>query len=128
MLIPRLAFDRLRGFDEQFFMYCEHVDLSWRAKAQGFALKTCPTALFLHAVTNRPRSEKTIAMIYQSALILARKWAAPAAFDAWVLSEMRAHVIAVPDTVPELVPADWRHLANFEHRTLFAPARWLSDD
>lgn len=124
VLIPRLTSDRLRGFDEQFFMYCEDVDLSWRAKAHGFALKTCPTALFLHAVTNRPRGERTIAMIYQSAFILARKWAAPAAFDAWVLSEMKAHAI----TVPELVPADWRHLADFEHRTLFAPARWLSDD
>jgi GT2 family glycosyltransferase len=128
VIIPRLAFDRLRGFDEQFFMYCEDVDLSWRAKAHGFALKTCPTALFLHAVTNRPRSGKTTAMSYQSALILARKWAAPAAFDAWVLSEMKARSIVVPDTVPELVPADWRHLANFEHRTLFAPARWSSDD
>lgn len=126
--IPRLAFERLQGFDEQFFMYCEDVDLSWRAKANGFALKTCPTALFLHAVTNRPRGGKTTALIYQSALLLARKWAAPAAFDAWLLSEMKTHAITVPDTVPELVPSDWRHLANFEHRTLFAPARWLSDD
>ncbi len=34
-------------------MYCEDVDLSWRAKGYGFALRMCPRALFLHEVTNR---------------------------------------------------------------------------
>jgi GT2 family glycosyltransferase len=128
VLIPRVAFERLGGFDELFFMYCEDVDLSWRARACGFSLKTCPTALFLHAVTNRPRDGAAIALTYQSALLLARKWAAPAAFDAWVLAEMKARSIAIPDRTPELVPVEWRRLANFEHRTFFAPARWISHD
>lgn len=128
VLIPRTAFEQLGGFDEQFFMYCEDVDLSWRARACGFSLKTCPTALFLHAVTNRPRDGAAAASTYRSALLLARKWAAPAAFDAWVLSEMKAQSIEVPDCMPALVPAEWRHLADFEHRTLFAPPRWISHD
>ena len=44
LALSRQAFDKLGGFDESFFIYCEDVDLSRRARACGFALKTCTQA------------------------------------------------------------------------------------
>lgn len=128
LAISKQAYEALGGFDEGFFMYCEDVDLSWRARAAGFMLKTCPRALFLHAVTNRKANRATLAMIYQSGLRLARKWNAPRAFDAWVLEEMQALQLPIPADTPELVPLEWRGFANFEHHFVFAPPRWTSDD
>ena len=34
-------------------MYCEDVDLSWRARAAGLRTLTCPAALLFHPTTNR---------------------------------------------------------------------------
>lgn len=128
LAISRQGFEVLGGFDEGFFMYCEDVDLSWRAKAAGFVLRTCPSALFLHSVTNRTTSRATLAMIHESGLRLARKWGAPNAFDAWILDEMQAQNFAIPPDTPELVPSDWRGFADFGHHFVFAPPRWTSDD
>ena len=59
--LSRSAFEELDGFDEGFFMFGKDVDLSRRARASGFALKICPTALFLRAVTNRKISAQGLA-------------------------------------------------------------------
>jgi GT2 family glycosyltransferase len=123
LAIPRAAHEVLGGFDEDFFMYCEDVDLSWRARAQGFALKTCPTALFLHAVTNRPSSELTRRMMFQSGVILARKWGSPA-FEAWLRPELEALGASLPEAAPVGVPTEWRRYADFSHRFSFAKPRW----
>jgi GT2 family glycosyltransferase len=36
-LVRRQVYDLLRGFDERFFMYCEDLDFSARARARGFS-------------------------------------------------------------------------------------------
>ncbi|MGH8190402.1 MAG: glycosyltransferase family 2 protein, partial [Rhodanobacteraceae bacterium] len=36
MLLPRAAFDRLRGFDEGYFLHCEDLDLCRRARDAGY--------------------------------------------------------------------------------------------
>lgn len=123
LAIPRQAFLDLDGFDEDFFMYCEDVDLSWRAKAQGYALKTCPRALFLHAVTNRPENVNTLRMVFESGIVLARKWAA-FEFEDWLKTEMLARRMTIPSRTPMLVPDEWRHYADFSHQFSFAQPRW----
>lgn len=124
LMIPRRAFEELGGFDETFFMYCEDVDLSWRARATGFVLRSCPTALFLHEVTNRPRNPAVLRMIHDSGVLLARKWGAPPAFQSWVTGELRGLGHQPPETQPAPVPADWRRYADFSHHFSFAKARW----
>ena len=123
LAIPRRIHDAIGGFDDAFFMYCEDVDLSWRARAAGFALKTCPTALFLHAVTNRGTNRNTVRMIYESGVILARKWGAPN-FEEWLRTEFDAMGLQMPRSTPITVPLEWRPYAEFGHHFSFAKARW----
>ena len=40
LAIPHDIFKKIRGFDDTFFMYCEDVDLSWRARAAAFTVRT----------------------------------------------------------------------------------------
>jgi len=48
MLMPRALFERLGGFDEQFFMYGEDIDLCERARAAGFRTAIVPGARVVH--------------------------------------------------------------------------------
>lgn len=122
-MIPRALYEQTRGFDETFFMYCEDVDLSWRAKALGFAVRICPRALFLHEVTNREPNSRVLKMIYGSGIILARKWD-NADFEATLIGELENMGGKPPTTRPGPVLADWRHLADFKHHFTFAEMRW----
>lgn len=123
LAISKAAFEDLGGFDEDFFMYCEDVDLSWRARAHGYALKTCPRALFLHAVTNREMKSTTLKMIFDSGVTLARKWGAPE-FEQWLRSELAARGFPVPISSPMMVPEEWRRFGDFSNHFTFAQPRW----
>ena len=123
LAISRTAYMDLDGFDDDFFMYCEDVDLSWRAKATGYALKTCARALFLHGVTNRTMAPHVQQMIFESGVILARKWGAPE-FETWLKGEMVARSLKMPIATPVPVPKEWRKVTDFAHHFSFAQPRW----
>lgn len=125
LLISQAVHERVGGFDDGFFMYCEDVDFSWRAKAHGIAVKLCPTALFHHAVTNRLVSADTEIQIRRSSIRLARKWEAPATFETWVRSELNtaAPRESTEDAQVPRVPSAWRRYADFEHHYSYAPIR-----
>ncbi len=123
LAIPRKIFEEIGGFDESFFLYCEDVDLSWRARAAGFSVKICPSALFFHSVTNRPGDPQVERRFRESGVILARKWA-DAKFERELIKELRRAGIEPPRAHPRAVPEEWRAVADFSHLFHFAPTRW----
>jgi GT2 family glycosyltransferase len=123
LAIPRPVFEALGGFDDAFFMYCEDVDLSWRARAAGFSVQICPRALFLHGVTNRPYNPAIMRMVFDSAVLLARKWGDPE-FEAWADKELKGLGGNTPEIRPKRVHEDWQRFADFSHGLHFSAARW----
>ncbi|MEQ9448872.1 MAG: rhamnan synthesis F family protein, partial [Rhodospirillaceae bacterium] len=123
LAIPRKLYEKIGGFDESFFMYCEDVDYSWRARANGFAVRICPRALFLHAVTNRRHDDARRKMIFNAGVILGRKWG-HSGFERWLSRELRDLGVKPTDVQPEPAPEDWRFIADFEHQFSFSETRW----
>lgn len=123
LAITRAVHEEIGGFDEAFFMYCEDVDISWRARASGLPVKICPLALFFHDVSDRAPSETRRRMHLQSAALLARKWGDDA-FAARISSELRWMRADVPEGRVERVPAEWLRVPNFSSLLSFASTRW----
>lgn len=49
-MLQRDVYETTGGFDEQFFMYAEEVDLCWRIQKLGKKLMFCPDAQIIHLV------------------------------------------------------------------------------
>ena len=123
LAIPRCAYEELGGFDEGFFMYCEDVDLSWRARANGFVLRMCPRALFLHEVSNRQQDATVLKMIYTSGVRLAQRWGHEK-FEKSLTDKLRERGFPPPDDKLVCVPEDWKRHSDFEHDFSFSETRW----
>lgn len=124
LAITRELHQAVGGFDDRFFMYCEDVDLSWRARAAGFPVLINPCAIFVHRVTNRDPDTRLEAQALQSGYALARKWG-----DDAFAETMRDRLAAIGRKPPkngaaETVPESWRHVADFSHDFSFSPVRW----
>lgn len=130
LLIPRDIYAVIGGFDPNFFMYLEDIDLSWRARAAGFNVKVSPNALFGHSVLHREHSADTEKFFFLSGRYLAFKWK-NARFLRWAEQELinRGHFASVSALPPlpdlnfdtaELNP----ELPDFEHHFHFSSARW----
>jgi N-acetylglucosaminyl-diphospho-decaprenol L-rhamnosyltransferase len=50
-LVRRRAWDEIGGFDEQFFMFVEDVDLCWRLHQAGWRVRYEPSAQIIHEVS-----------------------------------------------------------------------------
>lgn len=50
MVVRRKLVNEIGGFDERFFMYCEDVDLCYRAKQNGWRVTYFPKVIVRHAI------------------------------------------------------------------------------
>jgi GT2 family glycosyltransferase len=82
LLVSRAAYNSTTGFDENFVMYCEDVDLSWRVRDAGLKILYMPRAAFFHDVRDRSSKQTRRSMLI-SGRYLAHKWGAPD-FVRWV--------------------------------------------
>ncbi len=48
MLVKRAVAEKLGGFDEDFFMQMEEIDLSWRMRLAGYRVRSVPSSIVLH--------------------------------------------------------------------------------
>ncbi len=48
VMIRRSAFKKVKGYDENIFMYGEDVDLSYNFREHGFLIRYCPNAVVMH--------------------------------------------------------------------------------
>lgn len=70
MLVRRDAFEAVGGFDEDYFMYVEDVDLCWRLRAAGWDVRYEPAAGVVHAIggSSESRPLRMIAAHHRSLL------------------------------------------------------------
>jgi N-acetylglucosaminyl-diphospho-decaprenol L-rhamnosyltransferase len=126
LLIPRAVYESVGGFDEDFFLYAEDVDYSWRARMLGFGVRIAPKALVGHQVLGRRPNPETAHLPLLGGRLLAHKWGHPD-FVRQVGQALRQQGV---DPLPELPPlpddlARRRRLdTDFAHALTFARPRW----
>jgi hypothetical protein len=65
LIVRREIFEKIEGFDEDYFLFCEETDLCWRIWLHGYKILFIPEAVVYHAVggTFGP-NEQTNAALY----------------------------------------------------------------
>jgi GT2 family glycosyltransferase len=144
MLVRRSVIERIGGFDEEsFFMYCDDVDFSWRARLIGYSVVHRPSACVFHdkRLDGQGQIMPGEAEVYYSAeasLMMAWKWSRPELVE-WNRerlltsgSELHRRAVAVFDDrrernelPPPLDPE--RRVAQFVGYN-YTPHRFLYDD
>lgn len=65
MAISRELFDKLGGFDESIQLYCEDLDLSWRARMLGYKIRCVTGSVVYHHIsgTSGPHSPAKLRLV-----------------------------------------------------------------
>lgn len=86
MMIKKDLFERLSGFDENFFMYIEDMDLCKRASEEGFDTYFTPDAVLVHESHGSSSRSFAIENIYKSLIYYHEKHSGPMVF--WLVKIM----------------------------------------
>lgn len=73
VVFKREVFEALRGFDEEFFMYVEDMDICYRARKIGFSSYFLPYATIVHKGQGSSNREFAIRNIYKGLIIYYKK-------------------------------------------------------
>jgi GT2 family glycosyltransferase len=124
LLVTRELHARIGGFDERFFMYCEDVDLSWRARAAGFSTHVAPLALAHHYTVTREVSPRREQSVRRSGALLGAKYGNAAFLD--VCLKAYSEVGGPPFPAPSLERPSraLARVADFSHGFDFTGSRW----
>lgn len=124
LFVTREFFRASGGFDENIFMYCEDVDLSWRARLAGFQTATAPRALVHHFTGARAPGGHTDLQMRRAGAYLAKKWG-HSAFRRWCeeeYAESTGERLSLP-AVAKPTRA-MKAIADFSRVFHFARVRW----
>jgi GT2 family glycosyltransferase len=64
LMIKKDLFKKIGGFDENFFMYYEDIDLSKIVRGIGYEIATCPEAKIIHLVGQSIKRNRQRKMLY----------------------------------------------------------------
>jgi GT2 family glycosyltransferase len=76
LLVRRVALERIDGFDERFFLYCEDTDLCARLRTLGYDIRYEPEAVSVHL--GQGSGDRLLPMLTTSRIRYAQKY-----FGAW---------------------------------------------
>jgi GT2 family glycosyltransferase len=124
MLVTRELYEAIGGFDERIFLYCEDVDLSWRARGAGFGTFLAPKALVHHYADGRPPERDPRAAMLASGAYLARKYGHEPVAAQWGAEYQRLRGAAIEVPEGPAAPAETQAIADFTHGFSFAETRW----
>jgi N-acetylglucosaminyl-diphospho-decaprenol L-rhamnosyltransferase len=124
MLVTRELYEAIGGFDERMFLYCEDVDLSWRARGAGFGTFVAPRALVHHYADARPQERDPRAWMLASGAYLARKYGHEPIAAQWSAEYRRLRESALEVPEGPAAPPEARAVADFSHAFSFAETRW----
>ena len=122
--ISRELFRQAGGFDEEFFMYCEDVDLSWRARALGFPVRTAPAGLVHHHAEGRPILRDRELAVRRSAAYLGYKYGSKVFAEKYLGEYLALGGRPVLFPSASLASAAEAKFANFDHLLQFCQPRW----
>jgi N-acetylglucosaminyl-diphospho-decaprenol L-rhamnosyltransferase len=73
MMVRKTILDQTDGFDEQFFMYAEDIDLSYRIRKAGFRNYYLPTTTIIHFKGESTRKDSRYIKMFYTAMELFMK-------------------------------------------------------
>lgn len=127
--IRRNLFHRLGGFDDEFFMYLEDTDLSWRVRLAGYRCRLAARSVVAHDYTFQLTPKKTERIERNRYLMLAKNLslhslialipaflAGEVATWGWALSHGPTHVIAKAKAIGWML-VHARLILELHHRT-----------
>jgi hypothetical protein len=124
LLVTRELYQEIGGYDENLFMYCEDVDLSWRARAAGFTTSVAPRALAHHYVGDRPHDPKAHHRLLRSGVYLATKYGNLGAAQHWMNDYVATGGESFNVPTPPEVSAKAKSVADFAHLFYMSEVRW----
>lgn len=65
LVIKKSMFERIKGFDERFFMYFEEADICYRVKMRGYKPLYYPTARVIHLIGKSSSDKKWIQRTFE---------------------------------------------------------------
>ena len=77
MLVRRSVLERIGGFDENFFLYAEDMDLCARVREAGYRVRYEPSAVVLHEGGRSAPRTSLYAVLVQSRMLFARRHSGP---------------------------------------------------
>jgi GT2 family glycosyltransferase len=116
LLARRSLWDRLRGFDERFFMYGEDADLALRVADLGLRNVITPDAVVTHeiGVSSKSRPDKLVLLLAGKTTLLRKHWRGLRRTIGirllWAGVAVRAAAGAVAGTGPGREASAWREV------------------